>query len=351
MDNKITKKRLGEMLSYDWLKIIAFCALFVILFEILTSAFSVKLTKGQSFDIVVYPNVRVDGTKDFHSAVLDDKAFSDDVLSFNITNLETTYYAEVLSSIDESSEGDLLIIDNLKSFNKGDTDEKYPTSNMKGAIDKYSIYDFESLILDAKTYLLTFTKDGLDSFTEVENSSFSDCFDESKIEKTFKERMKKDNRFRTEQDYKNGLDAEVKRIEKLFKEVKTFDKIFKEYKDSGLFIKYKKYTVSYEYATLNNSLDKDSWLDKLSKEEELYYGLNLDFFEKNPSLVGKEDKHITNYFSYVDGYFDKTELETTEKTAVDLALLVFDCKKAQPHLQYEVISVINCLIKNCSTLI
>ena len=163
--------------------------------------------------------------------------------------------------------------------------------------------------------------------------------------------MKKDNRFRTEQDYKNGLDAEVKRIEKLFKEVKTFDKIFKEYKDSGLFIKYKKYTVSYEYATLNNSLDKDSWLDKLSKEEELYYGLNLDFFEKNPSLVGKEDKHITNYFSYVDGYFDKTELETTEKTAVDLALLVFDCKKAQPHLQYEVISVINCLIKNCSTLI
>ena len=60
---------------------------------------------------------------------------------------------------------------------------------------------------------------------------------------------------------------------------------------------------------------------------------------------------VENEWGRQCGYFDKTELETTEKTAIDLALLVFDCKKAQPHLQFEVISVINCLIKNCSNLI
>ena len=83
---------------------------------------------------------------------------------------------------------------------------------------------------------------------------------------------------------------------------------------------------------------------------ELYYGLNLEFFatttEKDSS-----DTAITNYFRYVDGYLDNTELETKEQTAKDLALLVFNAKTVQPHLQYEVIGVINCLIKNCSTII
>ncbi|MBE5756385.1 MAG: hypothetical protein E7342_01160 [Clostridiales bacterium] len=346
MDNKITKKRLGEMLSYDWLKIIALCALFVILFEILMSAFSVKLTVGQSFEIIVYPNVNSTGTDNFKNTVLDKKVLSYDVLSFNTTNLDTTYYGELLSSVDDGAEGDLLIVDNLKTYY--DKAETLGASNMDGCIDKYSIYDFESLIKDAKSYLLKFTNGK--TFDEVKNLSFKEFLSEEKLETVFKERMKKDNRFRTKKDFEEGLTSEKARIKTLFTEVILFENLFNEYKDSGLFIKYTKFTASYHYAKAHKAMDEEYFLEKMNEEKELYYGLELGFFENN-SETNSSKNPITTYFKYVDGYFDNNTEKKDSNTAKDLAILVYNFKKEQPHLQFEVIPVINCLIRSVSTLL
>ncbi len=49
MDNKITKKRLGDLCSYDWILFIAAIAAAILVWELLYAFTSVKLTTGQRF--------------------------------------------------------------------------------------------------------------------------------------------------------------------------------------------------------------------------------------------------------------------------------------------------------------
>ena len=353
MDNKITKKRLAEMLSYDWIKVILFCILFVILFEVILGAFSVKITPGQRFEIILYNNINSSGSDKTRNLLAKEEALSFDVLSFQITSLDTVYYSQTLRAREETAQCDILIIDNAETVITNN-ENSYADSNMKNIIDGYSIYDYQSLINDAKSYLSSFLKEGK-TFDEAKNSlNFEEFFDKEKIASNFEKRMKSDNRFRTKEAKEQGISLEEKRIEKLFKETVSFEKLFNEFKDTELFTKYTKYERAYNMAVVNQSeadqiYNKPIYDKQVEEVGALYYGLNFDFLTKNEYL-NKDKELISSYFKYLID-IDTPEEEVKKNNVEDMVLLTFNFKNQQPDLQFEVIPVINSFIRACSTLL
>ena len=164
---------------------------------------------------------------------------------------------------------------------------------------------------------------------------FSDLsqLDEQKIKTVFLERMKGDNRFRTEQEKADGIVKETKRIEKLMREVYDFDR-FMTYAETHpeLLYSYKKYQQSYDFATEGTTSKKDyeGWLEK---QEVKNYGINVQYLtggKTNPSE-----------------YFKMQGSETAE----NIVIMAFDFLTYQPHLQFETISFFNTVIRQCSNIL
>ena len=57
MDAKITKSRLGLLLSYDWIKIVGICTAVVLLWLLIFTMTATRATTGQSFELYAYGGV------------------------------------------------------------------------------------------------------------------------------------------------------------------------------------------------------------------------------------------------------------------------------------------------------
>ena len=350
MDAKITKKRLSEDLQYDWIKIIFFVVAIIVVWELVFSVTSVKLTAGQTFKVYYYSSISSSSQSDLYDLVRNDGNTSYDVIEVNVEALQSGYEGTVLQARTSIGEGDLMIIDNTlnkSSVVEKQEDERCSSSNFKMFADGYQLYDYDKLISDAKKYL-----DGVKT---------NGIIDDAKVEKLFRERMAKDNRFRKEADIQKGISLETERLEKLDKEVEAFSWLLENYKTiaPNLFVEYTKYEYGYF-----NSLTKDQYLalpkaiSPLSCQggnkggsdnfyEDAYSQSKLEGAKKYAinalALVNEEGgKDIANLF-----HVYSTE---TNKTAKDVCITVFDFKSMQPHLQFETISVLNEIIRSYSNL-
>ena len=86
MDAKITKKRLGLLLSYDWLKILGICVAAVLLWSLLFTTMATRATNGQRFEMYLYPGVRFANSVDVSSLHERDK---NDVLSYDVLDVSS----------------------------------------------------------------------------------------------------------------------------------------------------------------------------------------------------------------------------------------------------------------------
>lgn len=329
MDSKITKKRLSEMLQYDWIKIILTIVAAIIVWELIFTTAGVRLTAGQEFKIYYYYTLSSGGADDVSYFIEDKVDFSYDVIKTATENLTSDYASTVLSARLAVAEGDIMFADNVLTAydNESDADYEnkkndrlYDKSNMYMLVDNYSFYDYETLIIDARNYL--------DSFKE--NGEFSDAL----IESNFAKRMKKDNRFRKKDKYAEGLKQEKERIYRLEKEVCAFEWLIENYKDTELFFKYTKY----QYACCYNG--SDTYLDAYKQQTEKSYAINAGFLDKED--IRGDKKSITDIMCIASG-------DNVGK-ATDVAIMVFDFKKEQPDLQYETIVFLNAVIYNYSTI-
>ena len=80
MDNKITKKRLAEMLSYDWIKFIALGLAAVFVWLMIFTFTATKITTTQSFAIFNHKS-NATLTSDFYTLLNDPHVVSDNLLS------------------------------------------------------------------------------------------------------------------------------------------------------------------------------------------------------------------------------------------------------------------------------
>ena len=254
MDAKITKKRLGHQLSYDWIKIAGTCILAVVLLLVLFTTIATRPTAGQTFDFYTFYNVF------FHSdelGTLDDLkrggALSFDIQQLNTYEVTSTGYEEmVLSTRFAAGEGDVLVaadvgdvyaedgsgtltdLSGLKEFlytYRGNcmwlgTDGQPLNDPQYGAVGSNYFADCAAYLdgyFPGAGYSAAVAKGAADLDTSA-------ALDEKAAEAGFRSRMKGDKRFKTEEQIKEGIKDEYDRLENLRD---AFVKVWKSVKTNG----------------------------------------------------------------------------------------------------------------------
>ena len=309
MDCKITRKRVGELFSYEWIAMIIVFLIAIFLWSFVFQVSSVRVTRGQTFKYYVDSVVKDYNIEDFNKFLVEDEALSFSIIKFDREAIEADN--SVLDTRLKIHDGDLIF--------SADSNEKDVSSRAKSLVDVYEIYDFGSLVKESKEYISSF-------YT-------GDVLDDSKIEEIFLNRTKKDNRFRSNEEKAQGIILEKQRILDLKKHTECFEWLMNEHPE--IFFTYtrhaqqQKLSVSAEEADFYKELvDKEIALGR----QNAFYGINL---KKLTSVTGKSP--IGNYF-------------VTRNNTHDLILMAFDFKEYQEHEQFEVISFMKTIIDNCSDL-
>ena len=225
MDAKITKQRLGHLLSYDWLKMIGLCALAVALILVLFSSIAARATGGHAFDIYTYGGVY---TNEQELGTLD-RLHSRGALSYETQDMRNERFntgALALSTrLAAGGRGDVLVaVDGGGTQNE--SGEYTALEGLKEALFTFSGF-FYSLSLDGKDYVA----DGVTArnyFARVEaylGSFYRDAsgqadwqngmLDEDALHDHFYERIADDRRYRTERSRREAFIQELERVRNL----------------------------------------------------------------------------------------------------------------------------------------
>lgn len=313
MDNKITKKRLGDLCSYDWILFIAAIAAAILVWELLYAFTSVKLTTGQRFSIFYD-----EGITDKNGTALRGFIQKDEALSFEVIVLDSESMAastNVLSIRLQVGDGDVIFA-SVKP-KEGEGSDK-GTVRAKSIIDGGYVYNFERLVTDAEEYLKRFKNpDG--------------TWDDEAVYAGFDARLGRDNRFRTESEKTEGKRLEKERLVRLEKELADFKTLVSH--EEYLF-RYTRFMQSLDGTTdaRREEYAKYVEIEKQNGRENAAYGLNLG------ALPTAEGKLNVSELVSLNG----------ESTAENVVLMIFDFYKDQPDAQFETISFVNCVVRNCS---
>ncbi len=327
MDKKLRKSRISNFIAYEWILLVVIAVVGILVWELIYSVSAVRLSVGQEFKYYYDVGLYAKGAKNLNTRLIDEDTFSYDVLEVGYESLTSDY--NMLSTRLSVYEGDAI-------FSEIEPDEveegKYQTNATNDLIDdvNYGVYDYDSLCADAEEYLKGFLK------TEGGDPLVYENLDETKIEACFNKRLKKDNRFRSEKQKKEGRELEKARIKKLCEDTAFLAKVLyydanNLSSDDTIFYSYRKYEQ-----TLNvlNSDDKNkSVYQKLYDEQTtLRYGLRLDRLTNDAGSAKVEDYIVT----------------TAKGTSENVVLLIFDFEKKQPDLQFEAVSFAVQIIKTFS---
>ncbi len=335
MDNKLTKKRLHDLLSYDWIFMIIMCVVCIIFWEIVYDFGAVKLTAGQNFRYYFDYNISPAGNTQLRQELIEKETFSYDVLKLGSEAISQDY--NVLRDRLSIQEGDVIFTDivGIEKYNDSLAKGETPKDSVRAfsIIDTvdYRIGSIDVMLENAKKYLINNAFiDGFDA-QSVFNSYDRANIDDAKVEKLFLNRNGKDNRFRTEANKKLGIEYEIKRIEKLYENVVFMTEFIDNPDNSDAIIRYTKFSQGYELSGKDPNVNYKKRMDtEISQgRENDVYGINLGKL--------KGGKHITTFMQYKFG-----------EELTDIVVLAFEFTAYQPHLQYESLSFICTMIKTCT---
>ena len=331
MDNKITRRRLYNLMSYEWVAIIVFILVAIFTWEILYGIFGVKLTVGQQYKYFYDINVSDQTDLDFVVFLEDKKVFSYDLVKIEAESL----FAEndLLTTRLSSQEGDAI-------FTDIDKDDKTNEIRANSLIDNENVLvcDFEKLLKDARIYLSGYLKDQFSALSDeekLEKTKDVSNISEEKILQGFNNRLGKDNRYRTQELKAEGFNLEKERIYKLVKDANDFEYLLSVGDELDLFHRYTRYSQSLSLAKEDYAKERYQGLydrQVQNGKENLIYALKLE------NLKGGE-KNTSEVFK-----LDKENVATSES----VVLMVFDFVYYQQDLQFESISLINAIVENCS---
>lgn len=332
MDNRITKKRLGELFGYDWLILVVIILLVVLVSEFLFGFFATRVTTGQYFKILYDEDIYYESFDLLANEFEKDKTLSYDVIMWDAEDVVKN--TNILRQRYAIQEGDLLITHQIP-------DESGKT-RIGDYVDEFFMYAFEDLFDDGLNYIESFLKDEygeLDDESKKQKAYDFNNLDKEKIKAHFSERMKKDNRYRWDEEKKAlGVIDEYGRIERLCKEVRDFETVLTEGKKIGLFYEYTLYKQTVEHPLT----------EKEGKEYEPLYQEQINNGRENLSYGLKAEKLSGGIGKFDPSAFFKIEGNSTAK---DVVILVYDFLKYQPDLQFETISALNTIVRACSNIL
>ena len=201
MDAKITKQRLGNLLTYDWLKILAVIAAAIGLLTLFFTMVRTRPTEEQTFTVYAYCVKQ--GTLPDHEP--DKNLFSYEIL----TTAEETFDAKTgyLFQVRRSAgQGTVLFVADIEDKDENgnvtaQSDLSTLTDGMSGGI----AVDTKEFLSDCEAYLKKFFGEGL----KEEDLNYG------LVRETFLARNAKDKRFRSEAKKEAGIVQEEERLKKL----------------------------------------------------------------------------------------------------------------------------------------
>ena len=305
MDAKITRKRLSDFLAYEWIVIIIAIAVGIFAWEAVFSLSGVKLTAGQTFNILYYKGVKPDTNL---ALAVGDDTFSYDMLGGAVSE-DASYTDSTLYGKVDAFMADVLI-----------TTE----NNVCTIIDNRKVCDLGTLYTSAKAYV--------DYFYDGET------INEDRVREKFLERLGKDNRFKTEEQKAAGVKAEIGRIEKLKTDVDELGGFLAADNDD-LYFRYTRFKNVYENAEESSKETYRGYYETEIAEgrENLVYGLTVSNLKGGPH-------DATEYFKLEDGLAEDTEI----------VMILFDQREIngkENALFYEAVSFYCKVLKLCGNYI
>ncbi len=220
MDAKITKKRLSEMLSYDWLKIIGTAAALIFVWVLVFTMTATRVQPSQQFIVANYMgNVSV--TSQLDAALqgdLENGKFSHEVMEVETVDLalssDTAY--QLLEARIATKELDLMFVsqegDPNTAYQAQAEDGSYYDAYKRTYLESfaysrsYSLHNVETYLAQMESFLKSY-------YTDYTNPS---TLNVRKVENDFRARIKenKDKRYKKEAQIQAGIEGEKERMEK-----------------------------------------------------------------------------------------------------------------------------------------
>lgn len=318
MDNRITKKRLSNFLAYEWILTLILVALAIFLLGLVYQVTSVQLTPGQSFK--VFYDYDIYSNESFLNIA--DK----DVLSFDIYVSE-----EKIQENNDLLKGRLAIEEGDIIFTSSVSEKKEEKAQAIKYIEnpmEYHVTDFDTLLNNGINYLNRFVKESEKGNQNAWKSY--DNLDENKIYANFLSRMKKDNRFRTEEQKREGFEKEKLRIKKLCSAINDFDYLLNEY---------------------DKNRDKLFFTHEVNGQVKTY---GIDFHklqEKNGKIpVNYVKRMVLNVDEKGEPILDSSGNKTYYYSTEGIVVMAFGFYEEQPNLQYETVSYLTDLVRKFSNI-
>ena len=325
MDAKITKQRLGHLLSYDWLKIVGVIAAAILVWTLIFTTSATRITPAQQFSIVNYNgNVSVTSAfSRFLNNAYDGGVFSYEVLETTTVDLPASgeYAATVMEARVAVSEGDVIFVPNVedtKTEYEVNGETVYYTYLQKLTYSYgYCLYNLDPNAEDSffgqmKAYVNGYYENG-----DYETGTLN----KAKAEEDFRARItkNKDKRFKKEAQIVAALDAEYERIEKYAAALTEFY----GYLETGLIETTEMNVIDlYSGETVRTGI----------------YSLNIC---PDKTTMGKLSEYVA--------YLEEMESEEGEKqyvtTAENMNVAFFDFEDVEEGFQYENLLFVNALIR------
>ena len=332
MDAKITKIRISRMLSYDWLKIVLASVVAIIVWSLVFTTSATRITPAQQFSVFNYVGNTSFVATDFntlYSKAFQEKVFSYEVLELTQNDLAANkeYAGTLMEARTAVEEGDVIFVADIDNPDTAQKDENgeiigYERTYVESLLWGYRAYFYElnpekegSFFYEMEEYLDSFYTEGW----EQENS-----LNTEKVKTEFRNRVKKDKRFKTEAQLLQGEKDDITRIEKYRDALAQFY----AWLEAGV--------VSFTTTTLTDG----------EYTVEGMYTINLC---PDESKTGGLKKYVAYYEEKVDPANPETGEEGKKHyvaTAKNMNVGIFDFKGVEEGFQYESLVFVNYLIEN-----
>lgn len=246
MDAKITKKRLGHLLSYDWIKMIAVVLAAIFVWSLIFTVSATRITSTQRFVVYNYMGTRFGQDAKIYGG------YSHEILEAEIVdNLrggDENFYT-ILEGNVQTDEGDVMLVADTPSSRTEKKDEQgnvvmdgenvvyeYGESYVSTFLRSYIAHVSRLDDSDTTKGYFSQMKDYLGRFYEIENeraATYSgityatfreDTLDTARIESEFRARIKanKDKRYKKEEQIVAAIPKEIERIQLYLAAYKQF---------------------------------------------------------------------------------------------------------------------------------
>lgn len=338
MDIKITKKRFINLISYEWIKIVAFSLAIILVWSLAFTTFATRATVGEQFYFVVYGDVSTTSKdEEMLEEMKKDGTLSYDVLSAKVNQITDagSYSAAYMLSLRMSThEGDVMLVYAGKEnkvleqpAENSSSNESSESSSSEEKAEKQSdilnllynnayFIDVERFLSNAENYLNKFIDD-----IGGENPTIN----ENKIENYFRYTRIPSARnykktYNTEAKIAEGVQNEIARIKTLADAYARVTKAIAKARDEGNdFLRY------YMKPMRDGTYEKKA------------YGIDLSALNRNAS---SDKQKVADRWDYAD--------ENDKLSSEGITLCVFDFGSEQEDLQYESLSFIDYVIRNFS---